>query len=57
VIAFLFRLLQKSILFSDIGTDALEYVGMASLIIPAVGNAALVVNSKVESSASRVLLR
>ena len=48
--------LKHSILFADSGTDALEYIGLACVIIPAVGNAALTVISKVESSAQGVLL-
>jgi len=49
-------MIKHSLLLSNNGTDALEYVALAAIIIPAVANAAGIINSKVLQNASGVLL-
>ena len=52
----LFSLFKHSFLFDNRGTDAIEYIVLGAIIIPAVANVASSISTKVLHNASGVLL-
>ena len=52
----LYDLFKHSFIFNNGGTDALEYIVLGAIIIPALANVAGSISSKVLHNASGVLL-